>query len=316
MADDYRGEQNEQTLQSYDEDDYEGRPRRGRRIMTMMIAIAAVLGFGVVLLYAYNKGRQVGTDTVPPVIKAQEGPVKVRPDNPGGMKVPDRDKEVFSRLEADKTPEKIERLLPPPEKPVTRPRAEMAQISTEAGSAQDKTTDKTMDKPPMMSPEPMKSPPPPPPPLKIDKPSASVEIKRPEVKLPAAPREEAASTPPAGKPVMAEKSKPAAKSANAGAPKKLAARPATSKSAVSGRYLVQISALRSDTAVRKSWSALQKRHRDVLGPLSLTVERKVLGGGKGTFYRMQAGPLPSRSAASDLCGKLKQRKLGCLVVRR
>ena len=84
---------------------------------------------------------------------------------------------------------------------------------------------------------------------------------------------------------------------------------------MSGSYRIQISSLRSEKAVRDGWARLSKRHSDLLGDLSLNIERKDLGGGKGTYYRMQAGPLASRSAANSLCTRLKQRKLGCIVVR-
>ena len=63
-------------------------------------------------------------------------------------------------------------------------------------------------------------------------------------------------------------------------------------------------------------ASLTKKHKDVLGNLSLMVERTVLSGGRGTYYRMQAGPIASWNQATSLCSRLKQRKLGCLVVRR
>lgn len=275
----------------------EHRPRTGRRILTALVAIAALLGFGVVLVYAYNKGRQDGAPDTPPIIRAKEGPVKVRPDNPGGMKVPDRDKEVFSRLEPGKDAERVERLLPPPEKPMDRP---VASIAPEAGT---ETPDKmaavgtatTPGKPPTVPPPRASAlPPPPPAPLKLEKPADAVEIKPAAAKSKTVPKQ-----------VEKKTAKP---------PVTLAAK--TPARTASGRYRVQISSLRSDAAVRKSWSALQKRHRDLLGKLSLNVERKTLGGGKGTYYRMQAGPLSSRSDATGLCNRLKQRKLSCIVVRR
>ena len=60
MADDFRPRENEQMVQS-EPGDYDVPPvrgRGGRRIMVGLVAIAAVLGFGVAILYAYNKGKQ------------------------------------------------------------------------------------------------------------------------------------------------------------------------------------------------------------------------------------------------------------------
>ena len=106
MADDFRPDEDDRiTQRDYPEPERYG--RRGRRIMTALMAVAAVLGFGVVLVYAYNKGKQDGESNVPPVIQAQDGPTKIRPESPGGMKVPDRDKEVFSRLEIDKRTDRV-----------------------------------------------------------------------------------------------------------------------------------------------------------------------------------------------------------------
>lgn len=262
--------------------------RRGRRVMTSLVAVAAVLGFGVVLVYAYNKGKQDGTGGIPPVIQAQEGPSKIRPENPGGMKVPNRDKEVFSRLETEKQAGKVERLLPAPEKPMT--------------------------------------PPPPPAPGELSKMEPAAGAKTPEAiapsgtstssALPAAPKtapvtasrvvKQLAATPPKAPPV-----KPSVKQVTPVVKKTTVARRTPS-----GRYRVQISSLRSQSAVQKSWAALRKRHSDLLGRLSLSIETATLSGGRGTYYRMQAGPFASRAQATAMCASLKKRKQSCIVVRR
>ncbi len=95
--------------------------RYGRRVMQALVTVAICLGVGVAVLYAYNKGREAGESKLPPIIQAQKGPTKVRPENPGGMQVPYQDKEVFTRLTAEKQPDRVERLLPPPEQPITVP---------------------------------------------------------------------------------------------------------------------------------------------------------------------------------------------------
>ena len=89
--------------------------------MQALLSVALCLGVGAAVLYAYNKGREAGESKLPPIIQAQEGPTKVRPENPGGMQVPYQDKEVFTRLTAEKQPDQVERLLPPPEQPIKVP---------------------------------------------------------------------------------------------------------------------------------------------------------------------------------------------------
>lgn len=284
MAEDFRPEEDDRVARSA----YPGRGRRSRRLMTALVAVAAVFGFGVILVYAYNKGRQDGETRVPPVIQAQEGPTKIRPDTPGGMQVPDRDKEVFSRLEAETQAQKVERLLPPPEKPMAPPPPAAAPEKLPAAEpAAGGTGTGAVHSVPMIPPAP-------------GLPPSAKAIEPPTMP---APPEKAATPAPSKTPA-----KTAAKTASA-TPAKAAAKPAAK-----GGWRVQISSLRSDDAARKAWASLSKKNADLLGKLSLTVERKDLGGGKGTYYRMQAGPLASRDAADALCGRLKQRKIGCLVV--
>lgn len=297
MADDFRpGEEDRIATQEYAEPARAG--RNGRRIMTGLVAVAAVLGFGVVLVYAYNKGRQDGTGAAPPIIQAQEGPSKIRPESPGGMKVPNRDKEVFSRLETDTPAGKVERLLPAPEKPMTPPAPpvikpdELATMAPSAGSEIPKLPS---------APDTSSVLPPPPPAAPVTMPD---ETKKLAAKPPAAP---------AAKPV--KKAPVPAKRIAAKTPAKKAVPKATKKPS-SGTYRVQMSSLRSQSAVQKSWASLRKRHGDLLGRLSLSIESTTLSGGRGTYHRMQAGPLSSRAQANALCASLKKRKQSCIVVKR
>jgi hypothetical protein len=77
------------------------------------------------LWFAYQTGLKrggviTGAADVP-LIRADERPTKVRPEKPGGMEVPDRDKLIYTQKRAA-----VEHLLPPPEKPMPRPTAPSA----------------------------------------------------------------------------------------------------------------------------------------------------------------------------------------------
>jgi hypothetical protein len=76
-----------------------------------------------------------------------------------------------------------------------------------------------------------------------------------------------------------------------------------------------MASLRSRAAVQKNWTTLKRKHRDLLGKLGLNIQSVKLSGGRGTYYRMQAGPITSKSRATALCSSLKKRKQGCIVVR-
>ena len=56
-----------------------------------------------------------------PLIRADASPVKVRPLNPGGMEVPNRDKLVYGRIGDGEHAPGVERLMPPPETPLPPP---------------------------------------------------------------------------------------------------------------------------------------------------------------------------------------------------
>ena len=71
----------------------------------------------------------------------------------------------------------------------------------------------------------------------------------------------------------------------------------------------------SEAAVQKEWAALQKAHPQLLGSLSLMIER-VDKAETVIFYRLQAGPLADKKAAGQLCGSLKQQGQDCIVVAK
>ena len=70
MADDFRPDVDDRIVPP-EQDEPASYNRRGKRVMTGLVAVAAVLGFGVVLVYAYNKGKQ-------------DGPGQGPAGNPGG----------------------------------------------------------------------------------------------------------------------------------------------------------------------------------------------------------------------------------------
>ena len=82
-----------------------------------------------------------------------------------------------------------------------------------------------------------------------------------------------------------------------------------------GDYGIQIAAVRDESGARSAWKSLVAAHPDLLGGLTLNIERADLGE-KGVFYRIQAGSLASLDDARSLCAKLKAQNVGCLPVRR
>ena len=105
--------------------DFEPVASRGPRIHRGLIAsllIIALLGGGVWAGWTYLADKPyVDAPYDVPTIRADLGPIKVRPESPGGMEVPHRDRLVYDRMAGAREAPEVERLLPPPETPLPPP---------------------------------------------------------------------------------------------------------------------------------------------------------------------------------------------------
>jgi hypothetical protein len=103
--------------------DQQARPRfRGVLVTGVALLVMGIFAGG--LWFAYVQGlRHAGGGGDVPLIRADERPTKGKPEKPGGMEIPDRDKLniVYTQKRAG-----VEHLLPPPEKPMPRPTASPA----------------------------------------------------------------------------------------------------------------------------------------------------------------------------------------------
>lgn len=95
-------------------------PRRPRRVLATVLALVIMGLFSGGLWFAYVQGKHhAGSDAASgdvPLIRADERPTKVKPEQPGGMEIPDRDKLIYNP-----TRKVVEHLLAPAEKPMPRP---------------------------------------------------------------------------------------------------------------------------------------------------------------------------------------------------
>ncbi len=101
-------------------------PAYRRRRFGPLIVLALGIIAGGVAAWALL-GGDTSTDSAPnqiPTVRADQSPTKVRPDDPGGMDVPNRDKLVYEKMgggEPAAAGTATERLLPPPEDPRAPP---------------------------------------------------------------------------------------------------------------------------------------------------------------------------------------------------
>lgn len=308
---------------------YEGEPEPRRRLPMAVLTLAVMAVFAGGLWFAYTQGAKHaggGAGGNVPLIRADDRPTKVRPEQPGGMDVPDRDKLVYSDRPGGAP---VEKLLPPAEQPQPRPTAPPPQAAPPPAAALPAPALPATPAPsaaatPASAPSPVTQPAPP----KAGKPGAQPQV----AAAPAAPAA-APNTPPATK--APAKSAAETKAAAAPAPPAHAAsqtatqpaqqaRPAPAptpalaapapQAAATGGIRVQLASLRTPEAARSEWGRLKQANPDLLGRLSAVAVRADLGE-KGIYYRIQAGPFADPTAAGRLCGELKKRNLGCAVAR-
>jgi len=275
-----------------------GRSRRG--VLSILVAGVAVIAFGAAVWYAYTLGARSGSPADVPVIAANPSPWKKRPEDPGGLKVANQDKAVFDRLEPELAEPKEERLLPPPEEPMEPP----PPIPTGGSMQADATSPLAQDGET--------------PPQDGAAPAAEEAVARDDAGAePATERQPTTDTPAAGaaSAETAANETSAAEAAPAEPSREVASLPPAGRAPASGGYRIQLAALRSEPDARREWQRIQSANSDLLGNLSMNVERADLGD-RGVFYRLQAGPLEDKTLADLLCSKLKGRNLACLVVAR
>ena len=244
--------------------DQEARPG-SRKLLATAMALLVMGLFAGGLWFAYVQGMRHassagGDGGDVPLIRADERPTKVKPDKPGGMEIPDRDKLIYTQKRVA-----VEHLLPAPEKPMPRPTSppEQAEASPPPAAA---------------APAPM---------------------------TPSAPVSSASTTP-----VTAAASTTTATATRP--PQPPATSPtASSPTAKTGGTRLQLGSVHSEDAARREWDRIKRTNSDLLGSLSATLVRADLGD-KGVFYRIQTGPIAD---ADRICGELKRRNIGCIIVR-
>jgi cell division septation protein DedD len=274
--------------------------RRRLKIGPILLALAGIAGFAIILWYMYEAGQRQASVASMPLIKADGGPTKVKPDDPGGMPVPNQDALVLN--DPGGTPNRaaggVEKLLPPAEAPLPRPSPNQSTASV----------------PPAIGPAPTRPPA-----------GGNTAAIAPPSEAPApaaAPRTPVESKPAAGAPTSSPSGMPSASPSDTQTasvpavapvspkPPVTAARPAA---AGQGAYRIQLAAVKTEQAAASEWARIEKANPE-LAQLNMTPTRVDLGD-KGIFYRIQAGPLADAAAADRLCAELKQRKQGCLVVK-
>jgi hypothetical protein len=100
------------------------RTRFLRQGLPLLVLTMAIVGLVVLGWIAYKEGQGTDEGEVP-LIKAEAGPFKVKPKDPGGMEISNTDKGVYDIISNTDVPDEeaalqIERVVPMPEEPMAR----------------------------------------------------------------------------------------------------------------------------------------------------------------------------------------------------
>ena len=299
-------------VDDHESEDHDLRPSgRHRSIWWGGAAVTIVGGALLLWLNAGNDPASLSKRDAP-LVKAAETPVKVRPEDPGGMDVAHRDKLIYQRFEGNEATPVVERLLSAPEEPLPPPRSEPEPAPPSSVDAADEARPTEFEAAPpdetaLANPfkeflDDTQQPAP----LPAEAPLTSSPASSFVAMAPPSPRP---GTPPRSRAESGPKSGPGpGLSAEARAAQSLLT------SARADDFAIQLGSVRSRQEANVEWNRLRRSHADILGDLQLTVLEADLGH-RGTFYRLRAGPITSQVSARHLCNSLVDRKVACIVVQ-
>ena len=297
--------------------------RRWGRVGGIAGALGMSLVFAAAAWHALQRSdMQPSVVAEVPLIMAQPGTLKEKPEDPGGLKIPNQDKLVFERIILKAQAPIAEKMAPAPEEPIVEVPApaapalmnELNSVNPQAGMA--------MTAQPATKRIPFKAV------ASKDAKLAAIEkhavtptmsaktdaVMAPKVEslLPTVPISTTAAKtvpkPAANSPAMA----PLAASLKPPEFKAPIAQIVAGNAAKSG-YRIQMGAYGKANLAERAWNRLRKANNNLLAGLSGHTERVDLGK-RGTLYRVQAGFYQHIADARSACRKLKAKKQDCIIV--
>jgi hypothetical protein len=307
--------------QSYEDDEYEDEPRSRRKLPLIAAAVAGALLCGGGLAYGYKTFLGPVASTSTPLIRGAEGPLKVKPDDPGGRKFANTESNVLggSGNGANKimgepladgatggdNARKVQTVEVRPDGSVV-PQSSMGdapRAPAQASAMDFPTAGETGS-------------------VGRDGSSAPQVIAKAEPSPPSTAR---AAPPPAPEPEAYVDETPPASVAP---PKKVAAKKVAPSAAPEGSmgpaptgagWVAVLASVPVSSSSQmdslKQFADMQQKYGDVLGTKTPSVQEANLGE-KGRYHRLVVGPPASRDSASSICGSLKTAGYtGCWVMQ-
>jgi hypothetical protein len=270
------------------------------RMTIIAASIFVIVAFALIIWQVYSGGDSQGGGEVP-LVKAEDGPLKVKPEQPGGMEIPDRDKLVYNSMAGNEADSEQAHLRPGPEALMDKPVEQAPEAQTTEGKpiqSQPAQGQPAQGQPAQGQP-------------------VQNHVAQNQANPAALPQAQVAEvhTPPAQKPgaEVPVAIKPQLSTTPAILTKP--AEPSAAFNALTGDYLIQLGAFSSRERAMTAWTQIQgKFPKDLakLQPNVITVDH----GGSGVLYRLQAGKLADRGGADSLCKILSAKSQACIVVHR
>ncbi len=245
------------------------------------IVLAGIVGWFVLAPQYEQTHKEV------PVIQRPQTAVKIKPENPGGMDIPNQDKDVYNIVEkkvVDNTV--VENLLPEPEKPKL-PDIVPEEVEVDANAKNlDEIVDEVVE---TETPKAAESK------VENEVPEKTADILKP--KKEEAPKEEIKKE---VNKVVEEVKEPVK---------------AVEKEAPKGAWQIQLLASKNKDAIEKTWNNLAAKYA-LLKTYSHEIQSDNLGA-QGMIYKLRAGSFATKEQAQAACATLKAKGLtDCIAKER
>lgn len=248
------------------------------------IALAGVVGWFVLAPQYAETEKEI------PIIRRPQTAVKIKPENPGGMDIPNQDKNIYNIVEKkDVNNTVVENLLPKPETPKLPDIVpEISDVNENADNLDQIVDEVSSNKTSEIAEKTA--------PAAVDAPTVS------NSNVPAKPAD-----------LLADNLDPNIKTKPAAiekAPAPLIKEEKTAAATVpadAGGWQIQLIASKNKAAVEKTWVDLSSKYAD-LKKMPYEVQASDLGV-QGMFYRLRAGSFADKAAAVQACNDLKAKGL-------
>ncbi|MBO6281465.1 MAG: SPOR domain-containing protein [Alphaproteobacteria bacterium] len=264
------------------------------------IALAGVVGWFVLIPQYQQVNKEI------PIIRRPQSAVKIKPENPGGMEIPNQDKDVYNIVEKkDVDTTVVENLLPTPEQPklpdIIPDETQIDENAQNIDELVDEVVDEAAENTAQIA--------------------DNAVPNKPEDLL-AEPKEQdngaqeaKAEAKEATQTESAKAVEPVAEPAKPAEPVKTAEPVAKAQTVADGKWQIQLIASKNKGAVEKSWKTWSAKY-SLLQSMNHEIQPVDLGT-QGTIYRLRVGSFADKAAAQNACAALKAQGLSdCIAKER